>query len=61
MKRKLTLRTERLANLTTDELHDVVGAQNTPVCMTDTVVCRVSDLAKSLCGCLTGYCSVDVC
>ncbi len=58
MKRTLTLKKEHLAELTSDELRAVNGAeiQATPLCLT-----KVSDLFISVCGCLTNYCSIDVC
>ena len=56
MKRTLTLKKENLAELTSGELRSVNGAevQATPLC--------VSDLFLSVCnGCLTRYCSIQVC
>lgn len=60
--RTLRLRTERLADLTTDELSGVNGGiPATPLCVTTAALCRLSDVALSLCGCLTQYCSINVC
>jgi hypothetical protein len=62
MKRTLTLKAERLVELTAEELHDVAGAQNTPLCVTTATSC--ADPRRpfmTLCGCLTSYCSVNSC
>ncbi len=60
MKRTLTLKTERLAELTADELAGVAGADASgQTCVA--ALCRPSDVAISLCGCLTHYCSIDIC
>lgn len=60
-RRTLTLRTERLAELTPDDLAVVVGAEASgPQCATN-AACAASRMVISLCGCLTGYCSIDVC
>lgn len=61
--RKLTLKTERLAELGADDLRDVVGADaSAAACATKVAAaCKLSDQVISLCGCLTGYCSIDVC
>ena len=63
MKRTLHLKKERLVELSTDELRDVAGAelQATPLCPTNIELCNVSRWAESLCGCLTSYCSIDIC
>ncbi|HEX8001429.1 MAG TPA: hypothetical protein VF519_01900 [Mycobacteriales bacterium] len=63
MTRSLVLRKETLSTLTSDELAGVNGAdvQATPLCVTGAALCRLSDQAISLCGCLTSYCSVNSC
>lgn len=58
MKRTLSLKTERLVELTSAELVDVAGAQNTPLCVTEHTICRPSDVVVSVCRCLeTSNCS----
>lgn len=52
MKRTLTLRTERLAELTNDELTGVVGAANTKSCPDHTYYCATG---YGMCGDLPGY------
>ena len=61
MKRSLVLRREALSPLTAVELHAVNGAEATMPCVTGPNTCAVSRQFISLCGCLTDYCSVDVC
>lgn len=65
MKRTLTLKKESLSTLTEDELGDVAGGQaatlKTCIALTEWSRCGLSDFAMSLCGCLTSYCSIDVC
>lgn len=58
MKRErwLTLRAERLAELTSDELRGVAGGDVTEGCLTRIRECQPSNYAASLCGCLTDYC-----
>ena len=56
MVRKLTLKSERLTDLGTDELRDVVGAGSGTTC-----IGNPSEIAISLCGCFTNYCSIDIC
>jgi hypothetical protein len=61
MKRKLTLKAERLVELTAEQLSDVAGAQNTPLCVTTTIISAVNcgpSTPLTLCGCLTGDYSV---
>lgn len=56
-RRVLSLRTERLTDLSPAELRDVSAAQaDYPI----TLKC-VSEMFLSLCGCLTSYCSVRAC
>jgi hypothetical protein len=57
--RRLALRKETLAELTGDQLRGVAAASGAS-CV---VVCtaQISDWVISLCGCLTDYCSIDVC
>ncbi|HVF04310.1 MAG TPA: hypothetical protein VNA20_05685 [Frankiaceae bacterium] len=52
MKRTLTLRTERLAELTNDELTGVVGGANTKSCPDYTYYCATG---YAICGDLPGY------
>ena len=59
VRRTLTLRRELLTELTPDELGAVPGAGTGKVCVTGP--CDVSVIVGSLCGCLTNYCSIDVC
>jgi hypothetical protein len=61
--RKLRLSTERLTELTPDELRGVAGGDplSNRVCATGANTCGVSDWFISMCGCLTNYCSIDVC
>jgi len=62
MKKTLTLRAERLAELTSDELRGVAGGDVSKLaCVSAPVNCQISDQIMSLCGCFTGYCSIDVC
>ena len=62
VKRALTLRKEHLAELTTAELRAVAGAERgTMPCVTGPDTCAVSRAAISLCGCLSDWCSIDVC
>lgn len=62
MKRALTLRKEHLAELTSADLRDVAGAERaTMPCVTGPDTCAVSRAFLSLCGCLSDYCSIDVC
>lgn len=62
MTRSLVLRREALTALTSDELHAVAGAElATMPCVTGPDTCAVSRRVISLCGCLTEYCSIDVC
>lgn len=61
-RRTLTLRTERLTDLTPHELRVVNGAA--PDRETSYVsgrLCYLSDAVLSLCGCLSEYCSIEVC
>lgn len=51
--RKLTLRTDRLAELRTDELHLVAVAAHTPLCPVTDAVTRVKEIVDTL---LTGAC-----
>jgi len=51
--RTLSLKSERLAALGTEELQNVVGAVSGTTCLSNQII--------SLCGCLTDYCSIDVC
>jgi len=51
--RKLTLKTERLTELDTDDLRDVAGGASGTTCISRQII--------SLCGCFTEYCSIDVC
>lgn len=44
--KKLTLKTDRLAGLSTDELHQIVAGEETPLC-------PVTDIVRDL---LTGMC-----
>ena len=62
-RRTLVLRTERLTELGTAELADVVGGQAaTKLCLSEMVDnCYSSDYVATLCGCLTQYCSVNAC
>ena len=62
-RRTLTLKAERLAELTTGDLRAVRGGDVSKLaCVTDVAAtCRPSDIAISLCGCFTEYCSIDVC
>lgn len=56
MKRTLTLKTERLVDLTAEELTDVVGGDVvTPLCITANVVCQN---VRTLEYCLTGNYSI---
>lgn len=59
MKRTLRLRTERLSELSENDLRAVEGG------IAKTLDCvnppRPSNYVISLCGCLTSYCSIDVC
>ena len=59
--RKLALRRVATTELGPDELREVAGAEATLATCALALGCRVSDMAASLCGCLTGYCSIDVC
>ncbi len=65
MQRTLSLKTERLAELTPAELTAVAGGEISGlVCkLSDAVAAcqQPSDWIMSLCGCLTNYCSIDVC
>lgn len=62
MKRTLRLKSETLADLSSAELRAVQGGEwSTPNCLSDKFNCRVSDMIMSLCGCLTSYCSIEVC
>lgn len=61
MVRKLTLKSERLAELDTDELGRVVGGQSELLCLTRDDRCGVSRQAITLCDCLTQICSIDIC
>ncbi len=61
MKRTLRLKTERLADLTTEELHDVAAAQATPGCGATVLLSKLAcDPTRpvTLCGCLTGDYSI---
>jgi hypothetical protein len=58
MKRTLTVKTERLAELTTDDLGSVAGA-SAPTCVTREF-CRTSDFVNSLC-CGTEWCTASGC
>ena len=58
MKRTLTLKTERLADLTNDELREVAGADATQLC-SNAELCYPPRFVKSLCdGCMTGNYSI---
>ena len=62
IRRTLTLRAERLTELGTAELADVVGGAATKLCLSEMVDnCYSSDYIQTLCGCLTQYCSVNAC
>jgi len=62
MKRTLTLKTERLVELTTEELHEVAGAEATLVlCVATTLLSHLTCGATrpvTLCSCLTGDYSI---
>ncbi len=61
MKRTLTLKSEHLSELTSAELSGVVGGA-TQLCPSEMLAnCRTFDWIISFCGCLTNYCSIDVC
>lgn len=63
-RRTLTLKSERLSELSNDELTAVAGGISKLACIVsegNLTTCRISDQAISLCGCFTGYCSIDVC
>ena len=61
-RRRLVLRAERLGELTAEELRGVAGGDVSKLaCVSAPVNCQVSDMVLSLCGCFTGYCSIDVC
>lgn len=51
MKRTLALKAERLVQLTAEELHEVAGAEATPLCV-GTLDCPTRP--RTICGCLTG-------
>lgn len=62
VRRTLALRTERLSELGTAELAEVVGGAATKLCLSELVDnCYSSDYVATICGCLTGYCSVNAC
>ena len=63
MKRTLTLRTERLTDLTAADLAAVAGGEVSGLLCkySDRLANCPSDMVMSLCGCLTSYCSIDVC
>lgn len=62
MTRSLVLRREALTALTSGELTAVAGAElATLPCVTGPDTCAVSRQFISLCGCLTDYCSIDIC
>ena len=61
MKRRLHLQRESLTQLTAGEMLAVNGAEATMPCVTGPDTCAVSRAFISLCGCLTDYCSIDVC
>lgn len=64
MKRTLSLKAERLTDLTADELTAAVaGAEISGLaCKLSVAGCQpVSQVVMSACGCLTSYCSIDVC
>ena len=60
-RRTLVLRGERLSELTTDELRAVAGGEVSKLACVTIPADFVSDFVMSLCGCLTNYCSIDVC
>lgn len=60
-RRTLVLRGERLSELTTEELQAVAGGEVSKLACISVHVNCVSDMVISLCGCLTNYCSIDVC
>lgn len=61
-RRTLVLKSERLAELGHGELGAVVGAAATQLCLSELVNhCYSTDYIQTLCGCLTSYCSIDVC
>lgn len=63
-RRTLTLKSERLTELSSAELAGVAGGTSERACVVsehNLTTCRISDQVISLCGCLTGYCSIDVC
>ena len=58
--RTLVLRREVLAEFSCDELRAVAGGADSGwTCVV--TLCRFSEVAISACGCLTDYCSIDVC
>ena len=62
MVRKLALKKEHLAELSSDDLKDVVGgASGLPCASEKLAACQISREIISACGCLTNYCSIDVC
>ncbi len=65
MKRTLSLKAERLTDLSATDLTAVAGAEATglpcKLTVTGGYVCQPSDYVMSLCGCMTSYCSIDVC
>jgi hypothetical protein len=58
-KRVLALSTERLGELSSDDLRGVVGGVTGDACLTGAAKCQVSDRFQSFCYCLTGYCSIE--
>ena len=65
MQRTLSLKAEHLTDLTADELAAAVaGAEVSGLpCKLSVAGCGqpVSQVVMSACGCLTSYCSIDVC
>lgn len=60
---KLVLKREALADLDEAALRAVAGGEATglPCATKIATVCRLSDMAISLCECFSDYCSIDVC
>ena len=61
--KRLSLRTERLTDLTAADLAAVVGALDTGLrCATqEGVLCQLTEACASHDTCLTQHCSLDVC
>lgn len=62
-RRTLTLKSERLTELTGDELTGVVGGISKLACVVsegNPTRC-VSDQVLSMCGCFSEYCSIEYC